>query len=142
MLLNMVVSNAPLSNIMDLLGILRQKVGDSKQQTSNLPNQTVSDNSITTYGFPGSSETVEPPSFTPASHSSDVVELTRYIILEETSFVVEELELCTPLITLGVDSLMSLTVLGRLRESGAELSTDFFIKNITIAEVVESLSST
>lgn len=130
------------SNIMDLLGILRQKVGDSKQQTSNLPNQTVSDNSITTYGFPGSSETVELPSFTPASHSSDIVELTRYIILEEISFVVEELEPCTPLITLGVDSLMGLTVLGRLRESGVELSTDFFIKNITIAEVVESLSST
>lgn len=129
------------SNIMDLLGILRHKVGDSQKQTSHLPNQTVSDNSVTTYGSPGSSETVERPSFTPASNSSDIVELTRNIILEETGFAAEELEPCTPLITLGVDSIMSLTVLGRLRESGVELPTDFFIKNVTMAEVVESLSS-
>ncbi|KAH8690471.1 beta-ketoacyl synthase [Talaromyces proteolyticus] len=130
------------SSIMDLLGILRQKASGSLQQPINLPNQNVSDNSVTAYRSPGSSETLEPPSFTPASNSSDIVELTRSVILEETGFSAEELEPSTPLSTLGVDSLMSLTVLGRLRESGVELPADFFIKNVTMEEVVQSLSST
>ncbi|KAJ6042766.1 uncharacterized protein N7446_013832 [Penicillium canescens] len=78
---------------------------------------------------------------TPDSSADDVLHLVRHIILEETGLAEDELEVTADLASLGVDSLMSLTVLGKLREQGVELPMEFFIHHTTMGEVSQALVS-
>ncbi|KAE8321385.1 melanin synthase [Aspergillus sergii] len=84
----------------------------------------------------GSSST-EP--VTPEDTADDTVYLVRSVILEETGLTEDNLEPTADLASLGIDSLMSLTVLGRLREEGVELPMDFFLQNTTMNEVSKAL---
>jgi iron transport multicopper oxidase len=64
----------------------------------------------------------------------------RTLIIEETGIASEDLEPSADLSTLGVDSLMSLAILARLREAGIELPTSFFLENRTVSDVFRGLA--
>ncbi|KAI9930675.1 hypothetical protein MW887_011430 [Aspergillus wentii] len=76
---------------------------------------------------------------TPDSTPDDTADLVRSIIMQETGLATEDLEPSADLVSLGIDSLMSLTVLGKLREEGVELPMDFFLQNPTMNEVLGAL---
>lgn len=78
---------------------------------------------------------------TPDSSADDTLHLVKHIILEETGLAEDELEATADLSSLGIDSLMSLTVLGKIREEGVELPTDFFLQHTTMNEVSRALLS-
>jgi iron transport multicopper oxidase len=78
---------------------------------------------------------------TPDSSADDALHLLRHIILEETGLSEDELEVTADFASLGIDSLMSLTVLGKLREEGVELPMDFFLHHTTMNEVSLALAS-
>ena len=71
---------------------------------------------------------------------SKMVTLIRATIAEETGVAVEEIDGSTDLAGLGMDSLMSLTITGKLREStGEDLPSDFFANNGTMNGIEETL---
>ncbi|KAL2818236.1 hypothetical protein BDW59DRAFT_175214 [Aspergillus cavernicola] len=76
---------------------------------------------------------------TPDSTLDDTVHLVRSVILGETGLTEDELEVTAELASLGIDSLMSLSVLGKLREEGVELPMDFFLQHTTMNEVSRAL---
>lgn len=78
---------------------------------------------------------------TPDSSADDTLHLVKHIILEETGLAEDELEATADLSSLGIDSLMSLTVLRKIREEGVELPTDFFLQHTTMNEVARALLS-
>ncbi|KAL2846353.1 melanin synthase [Aspergillus pseudoustus] len=78
--------------------------------------------------------------FTPNSTDGDAAEVVRTLIIEETGVAPEDLEPTADLSELGIDSLMSLAILARLREAGIELPTSFFLENRTMSDVFRGLS--
>ena len=62
------------------------------------------------------------------------------ILAEEIGVSVEEIKQSVDLAELGMDSLMSLTVLGRLRETlGMDLPSEFFTENATLVAIEATL---
>ena len=79
---------------------------------------------------------------TPASSAGDedMVETIRATIANEMGVPVEEIVGATDLVSLGMDSLMTLTVLANLREAtGHDFSPDFFVDNASIDAIVDTL---
>ena len=79
---------------------------------------------------------------TPVSAAGDeeMFEAIRSTIADEMGVPVEEIVGKTDLAELGMDSLMSLTILANLREStGQELSPDFFVDNPSITAIENAL---
>ena len=71
---------------------------------------------------------------------SSMTTLIRATIAEETGVPLEEINGSTNLASIGLDSLMSLTVAGKVREStGHELPSEFFAENTTMDAIEESL---
>lgn len=65
----------------------------------------------------------------------------RQILIDEIGVSAEELTAEINLGEMGMDSLLSLTVLGRLREDlGLDLPSDFFVDNPTMGQVEEALN--
>jgi iterative type I PKS product template protein len=126
--------------VTDLLNLLQQKTGGVvRELTSNISHSASDNGSL--YRPPSSSDSfVAVESFTPNTPGGDTAELVRSIILEETGIPLEDLELDADLSTVGVDSLVSLAVLARLREAGIELSMTFFQENRTMSEVFRALA--
>ena len=62
---------------------------------------------------------------------NDSTSLIASVLAEEMGFPLEEILEAADLGELGLDSLVSLTVLGRLRETGMDLPLDYFSKNIS-----------
>ncbi|KAL8757001.1 MAG: hypothetical protein Q9199_002543 [Rusavskia elegans] len=80
---------------------------------------------------------------TPASDpgEEDIIQVIRGIIADEMEVLVEEIIGATNLASLGMDSLLSLTVLAKLREStGKDFSADFFIENPSVEAIINTLS--
>jgi thioesterase domain-containing protein/acyl carrier protein len=71
--------------------------------------------------------------------TDDIERLVYSIILEETGIEGDDFPSSTELSDLGVDSLMSLAILAKLREAGVELSTTFFLDNRTMDDVFRTL---
>ncbi|KAL2802404.1 melanin synthase [Aspergillus granulosus] len=133
------VSHADLMNsstIRELLALLHDKHGIAPSPA--VPNMQTP----TLISEPRASS----PSFTvvetstPDSTAGDAAELVRTLIIEETGIAAEDLEPTADLSTLGVDSLMSLAILARLREAKIELPTSFFLENRTMSDVFRGLS--
>ncbi|KAL8840310.1 MAG: hypothetical protein Q9170_001394 [Blastenia crenularia] len=87
------------------------------------------------------------PSFesltTPASDAGDenIVEVIRATIADEMDMQVEELVGATDLASLGMDSLLTLTITAKLRETtGREFPPDFFFENPSIEAINNTLS--
>ena len=79
---------------------------------------------------------------TPASSTGDedLVETIRATIASEMGVPVEEIVGATDLVSLGMDSLMTLTVLANLREAtGQEFSPEFFVDNPSIDAITNTL---
>ena len=71
---------------------------------------------------------------------SSMTTLIRATIAEETGVPLEDIDGSTNLAGIGLDSLMSLTVGGKVREStGHELPSEFFAENTTMDAIEESL---
>ena len=80
---------------------------------------------------------------TPASSTAgdDMVDIIRSTIAKQMGVPIEEIVGATQLESLGMDSLMSLTVLAELREAtGQEFSNDFFVDNPSIEAIMNSLN--
>ena len=72
--------------------------------------------------------------------SNDVMTTIRQIVAEEIGVSVEELTGSSDLAGFGMDSLMSLTVLGKLREEvDMEIPSDLFVENTTLDSVQAAL---
>lgn len=72
--------------------------------------------------------------------NSSMTTLIRATIAEETGVTIEEIDGSTDLAGLGLDSLMSLTITGKIRENtGQELPSEFFAQNTTMNAIEESL---
>jgi len=79
---------------------------------------------------------------TPVSAAEDegMVHTIRATIADEMGVPVEEIVGQTDLASLGMESLMSLTILANLRETtNQDLSPDFFTENISVAAVENTL---
>ena len=70
----------------------------------------------------------------------DTLTMLRSIVAQELGVGVEELDDSSDLASMGMDSLMSLSVLGKLRESsGVDLPSDFFAQNSTFGHVEKAI---
>lgn len=81
-------------------------------------------------------------STTPLSSAGDeeITEAIRTTIADEMGVPVEEILGETNLASLGMDSLMSLTILANLRETtGQDLSSDFFVENPSMTAIENTL---
>lgn len=77
----------------------------------------------------------------PKSDNAEKSILIRSTIAGEMGVPVEEIDESTDLAELGMDSLMSLQVLGKLRENmGEDLPSDFFTEHTTFGEIEQSLN--
>lgn len=79
---------------------------------------------------------------TPVSTAADedMIDTIRATIADEMGVPVEEIVGQTDLASLGMDSLMALTILANLRETtGQELSPDFFVDNPSITAIEDAL---
>ncbi|KAJ2893280.1 putative polyketide synthase protein [Zalerion maritima] len=75
-----------------------------------------------------------------AESSGDLQSVIRSTIAEEMSMDVDEIIAAPNLADLGMDSLMSLTILGKLREeTGLDISPQLFEHNSSIADVEKAL---
>lgn len=70
----------------------------------------------------------------------DIETLLYSVILEETGIEEHELHSSAELAELGIDSLMSLAILSKLREAGINLSPTVFLDNRTVEDVLRELS--
>lgn len=80
---------------------------------------------------------------TPASDpgEEDIIHVIRATIADEMEVQVEEIVGATDLASLGMDSLLSLTVLAKLRETtGRDFPPDFFIENPSVEAITNALS--
>lgn len=128
-----------LSTIGQLLDVLEQKSNSADRQSAHFTTQEAAAPVISSPSS-DSSLSIATETFTSDSGNGDTAELVRAIIVEETGIPSEDLELSADLGSLGVDSLMGLAVLGRLREAGVELQTNFFLENRTMDQVFRALS--
>lgn len=83
---------------------------------------------------------VDTPTMELGNDSEHITELIKSIILDETGVMAEDLQPRADLSSLGLDSLMSLAILGRLRDASVELPMDFFLENHTMDAVFEAIS--
>ena len=75
-----------------------------------------------------------------AAADEDMIDAIRATIADEMGVPVEEIVGQTDLASLGMDSLMTLTILANLRETtGQELSPDFFVDNRSITAIENAL---
>ncbi|KAH9825742.1 Conidial yellow pigment biosynthesis polyketide synthase [Teratosphaeria destructans] len=75
-----------------------------------------------------------------SSMVSDKLALIRTTIIDETGIEPESLDLSTDLANLGVDSLMNLAILSKLRDQGVDLPTSFFLEHQTLEQVQKAIT--
>ncbi|KAI9707015.1 MAG: Type I Iterative PKS [Bogoriella megaspora] len=79
---------------------------------------------------------------TSVDEEADVMSTIGAIIAEEVGVPRSELAATTDLSELGVDSLLSLTIVGRLNEAGIKAPSDLLASKHTLQEIEETLSPT
>jgi iron transport multicopper oxidase len=125
------------ATICDLLALLHDKQGTAP--TPAAPGAKPHAR-ILEQAQPSSSSSTAGETSTSDSTTGDTAEFVRTLIIEETGIAAEDLEPAADLSTLGVDSLMSLAILARLREAGIDLPTSFFLENRTMSDVFRGLA--
>lgn len=115
-----------------LLDLLEQQLGGPETQSE--PQGSSS------YDTLSSSQSSTADILTPNSNDSDTIEILKSIIIEETGIAPEDLSPSADLGHFGVDSLMSLVILGRLREEGVELPNTIFRDHHTMNDVAKAIS--
>ncbi|KAL9094495.1 MAG: hypothetical protein Q9165_003345 [Trypethelium subeluteriae] len=76
---------------------------------------------------------------TSVDEEPDVIATVRAIIAEQVGIGVEELTMSADLSELGIDSLLSLTIIGKLNEVGIEAPSSLLVEKSTLQEIVETL---
>ncbi|KFY43370.1 hypothetical protein V494_02019 [Pseudogymnoascus sp. VKM F-4513 (FW-928)] len=76
---------------------------------------------------------------TVGSEAEDTTDLIRSVIVDETGIEAKDLHPQADLGSFGVDSLMSLAILSRLRGMGVDLPMDFFMEHQTMADVSRAI---
>ena len=69
----------------------------------------------------------------------DVMAAVRATIAEEVGIPLEELTAATDLLDLGVDSLLSLTIIGKLNQLEIEIPSDLLVEKHTLQEIEKTL---
>lgn len=90
-----------------------------------------------------SSVVSEEETLDPKTSDGKMATMIRSTVAEELGVPITEIDASTDLVQLGVDSLMSLTVLGKLRETtGTDLPSDFFTEHTTFGDIEKSFNVT
>lgn len=136
-------------SIKDLLDLLSDEplesasLQDSAQTQEQQNSSSSSTSSQSSVSPPASSGTVTPPSRAPTPAAVRPVDgirrLVYSIMVEETGIEEDDLQPSTDLSNLGIDSLMNLAILAKLREAGIDLGPTFFLDNRTLNEVYHAL---
>ncbi|KAL2811319.1 hypothetical protein BJX63DRAFT_277187 [Aspergillus granulosus] len=116
---------------------------ESSDGSSSEPDTEFSFNGDASSGAssPTSSGTMSPPNekIMPVQENTTMKEI-RAILADEIGVPAEEIKSDENLSEMGMDSLLSLTVLGRMRESlDLDLPGEFFVENQTIAQIESTL---
>ncbi|KAL9578434.1 MAG: hypothetical protein Q9212_005718, partial [Teloschistes hypoglaucus] len=112
----------------------------SALSSPGLREQSSSSSSSSSLRSKSSFEVLSTPA-SPPGEEEDTIEVIRTTIADEMDVQVDEIVGATDLASLGMDSLLSLAVLAKLRETtGREFSPDFFIENPSIEAVTNTLS--
>ncbi|KAL8854505.1 MAG: hypothetical protein Q9221_000776 [Calogaya cf. arnoldii] len=91
--------------------------------------------------IPGLTKHSTTNSSSPNPGEEDIIQVIRATIADEMDIQVEEIVGATDLASLGMDSLLSLTVLAKLRETtGRSFSSNFFIDNASMEAITNALS--
>lgn len=131
-------------------------VKDLKQYLAQFDSETGQDNSVEAESSAEDNSSVTTPLLETDSQSSIVTDeelvdpktsdgqmatTIRSTVAEELGVAAGEITASTDLAELGMDSLMSLTVLGKLREStGEDLPSDFFAEHATFGDIEKSFN--
>ncbi|KAL4925682.1 uncharacterized protein BDV17DRAFT_300198 [Aspergillus undulatus] len=94
-------------------------------------------------GSPGLGPGIMTPARTSTSISteSNAVKKVKSILAEETGIALDEISHAESLTNFGVDSLMSLVILGRLRDEGVDLPAAFFSDHQTMNDIEGALNN-
>ncbi|EKD13976.1 polyketide synthase [Drepanopeziza brunnea f. sp. 'multigermtubi' MB_m1] len=134
-----------LSTISHLKSHLRQfeSVSESSAGSSGMstPDMVDSDTSDSEYSYNSDNEAmIEELNENDESEESDLIHTIRSTIAEEMGVELEEITDNTDLATMGMDSLMSLSILGALREkTGLTMNSDLLVSNTSIDMIETSL---
>jgi iterative type I PKS product template protein len=132
-----------LPTIADLKSHLRQFETASDSPASSgmsTPDMVVSDTSDSEYSDYEEPEVQDLGKSSPPGRDSDLVHVIRSTIAEEMGVELEEISDNTDLSTMGMDSLMSLSILGALREkTSLTINSDLLVNNTSIDMIETSL---
>lgn len=111
---------------------------DSSSETEETPDLMESDSNVTTPDNESVDDKPDPAA--KASGNAGLQELVRETIASEMCVEVEEIMAAPDLADLGMDSLMSLSILGNLREkTGLNIPSDLFVSNPSLKAVERAL---
>ncbi|KAI4231872.1 MAG: hypothetical protein LQ349_005331 [Xanthoria aureola] len=120
------------------VGALVKHFSPQEQSAAAVP-ELSSSSSSSSLNTKSSFEIVPTPASDPGEE--DIVEVIRATIADEMDVQVDEIVGATNLASLGMDSLLSLTVLAKLREAtGKDFSSDFFIENPSVEAITKTLA--
>ncbi|KAL1854109.1 Type I Iterative PKS [Paecilomyces lecythidis] len=128
--------------VKDLKQLLSQASPSDSSDSSDESHFSFRDSSSTEPSTPGTPAFFSPKRGSVANHAgeSEIMKTIRLTLSEEIGVSPEEITGDSNLGEMGMDSLLSLTVLGRLRESlDLDLPGDFFIENQTMDDVEVAL---
>ncbi|EED17890.1 conidial pigment polyketide synthase PksP/Alb1 [Talaromyces stipitatus ATCC 10500] len=127
--------------VKDFKGLLMQSATPVDSSESSSESSVFDDSGLTEPPTPGTPGDYPPPmKVAPSLEEDKTLATIRQTLIEEIGVSAEELTGEANLSEMGMDSLLSLTVLGRLREAlGLDLPSEFFIENPTMGQVGEAL---
>lgn len=113
---------------------------DGTPSESETESSVHGDSSSTDISSAGSPETVSPPNEKVSVEINDSLKEIKTILMEEIGVSEEEITGDANLGDMGMDSLLSLTVLGRIRETlDMDLPSEFFIEHQTLDDIATVL---
>lgn len=127
--------------VKDFKALLMQSATPMDSSESSSESSIFDDSSASeppTPGTPG--DFIPPMKAAPTAGEDKTLAAIRQTLIDEIGVSADELTEEANLAEMGMDSLLSLTVLGRLREDlGLDLPSEFFIENPTMGQVEEAL---
>lgn len=113
---------------------------DSGSEAGETPDLMETDSNVTTPDNESEDIDIKPDSSSKGSSSASLQQLVRETIASEMCVDVEEIVAVPDLADLGMDSLMSLSILGNLREkTGLNIPSDLFVSNPSLKDVERAL---
>lgn len=134
------------SRVQDELGLNLQSSSFSEFPTLNeviegfaLSERTSSYTSVISTPHPDDNDPGDDTEATSVDSEPDVMAAVRATIAGEVGIPLEELTATTDLLDLGVDSLLSLTIIGKLNQLDIEVPSDLLVEKHTLQEIEKTL---